>query len=531
MRRIVSAITGPLPAGPLLAVLLLVAAGLGLLAPGRAAGDPEPPAQAPTVQSRWGWNEGRPATGTTDALQQVAPVQVALPDAVADRIQGETALLYFSPTCPHCRHAMPELNALARLQPDLAFLGIASSRSTADAVDEFVATYSVPFPIVVDADGAFAWAVGARSTPSLLLARPAPEGTAPTSGDAVPDGHRVVTITEAYMPYSRGLAPVLAMRRNALGRTVDGPDGPTVLPSDAFRDFQGYQGTRACAACHADEALSWAITHHAGAYRTLWERDRSEDLACVGCHVVGFTAGTDGSPPAWPDAGGFLLADHGSPLADVGCEACHGPSGPHDGDARATPAGGAAVDACAGCHDKKHSVAFSVEKGMPHIDHYAALALTEDELRARLQALADGTAERPLLAFPTGPTVGAAACKECHKTEHKGWQKHDHARAVQTLGEDAGRGECVACHATARAYGGMGRSTEVADYRTDEGVGCEACHGPGGEHAAEPTLENIVRLGETCPECVLEGICTSCHDAQWDPGWQLSERLQALPYR
>jgi hypothetical protein len=66
------------------------------------------------------------------------------------------------------------------------------------------------------------------------------------------------------------------------------------------------------------------------------------------------------------------------------------------------------------------------------------------------------------------------------------------------------------------------------EYRMDESVGCEACHGAGGEHVKEPTKDNIVGLGESCPECVIEAICTSCHTPAWDPGWELKTRLNSI---
>src|SRR6185436_7309673 len=87
-----------------------------------------------------------------------------------------------------------------------------------------------------------------------------------------------------------------------------------------FAHFQGYQGATVCVSCHREEGLSWALTHHSTAYRTLARRDREKDSACVGCHVTGM------------NAGGFDLADdRSSPFIDVTCESCHGPSGPHDG--------------------------------------------------------------------------------------------------------------------------------------------------------------------------------------------------------
>lgn len=496
--------------------------------PAASAERPAPP--LPSVQERWGWSPGVVAGNTGPALSPIEPVQVAFPDAVASRVQGPTAILYFGPTCPHCRHAMPELNALAALQPDLAFLGVATGQTTPEALEEFRTTFQITFPLIIDADRGFARATGARSTPSLYLVQPAPAGTVATSGEATAPGSTVLTVTEAFLPYARGTAPVIAMRRNALGQRL-GADGQP-LPPDPFRDFRGYQGVRACATCHGDEATSWAITHHAGAYMTLYARDQAEDLACVGCHVAGMGSGGFGTLQARdPALGGFEVGDHSSPHTDVGCEACHGPSGPHDGDPAATAGGGDATASCAGCHDAKHSIAFTVEKAMPFIDHYAAVGMDDETLRARLDALADGTAARPMLALPEGPTVGAAACKQCHKAEHKAWARDPHARAMKTLGADAGRVECARCHATAAAYGGLSAEpTRLDQLRSDEGVGCEACHGPGGAHLADPRAETIVQLGEACPVCVLEGICTACHDPQQDPSWDLDTRLRALPY-
>src|SRR6185436_14909356 len=132
---------------------------------------------------------------------------------------------------------------------------------------------------------------------------------------------------------------------------------------------------------------------------------------------------------------------------------------------------------------------------------------------------------RPLLAFPDGPTVSSAVCKECHKSETKQWTKTGHAHAMEVLHDNpTADATCTACHATPTT---MGTNESTGSFRTDEGVGCESCHGAGAVHAKNPTAENIVGLGETCPECVIEGICTSCHTMKWDPAWELKPRLDA----
>ena len=254
------------------------------------------------------------------------------------------------------------------------------------------------------------------------------------------------------------------------------------------------------------------LTHHSVALYTIYKREKMDDPACVRCHVTGMG-----------EEGGYVMGDVSHPLASVQCEACHGPSGPHDGtrtDAR---------EACVGCHDAEHSIAFSVEKGLPHIDHYRANLLSDDALRERVAALADGTAEKPLLAFGDGPTVGANQCKSCHEEAHKWAKKDPHAAAMKHLAKNGAENPtCVGCHATQKAYGLGVQTDTITAFRTDEGVGCESCHGPGEAHVAAPSKSNIVGLGASCPECVIEAICTSCHTPEQDPGWSLTERLEAI---
>ncbi len=475
----------PLRRALLILVAVLLVAVL-LVACGGAAADPS---AAPAPSSPNGWSPGKAAASMSEVLRVPEAVAVELPAAIADKITGETALYYFAPLCPHCQHATPEIVSLQG-KGGLTWIGVATSSSMKADLDAFVQKYKVPFEIVVDADHGFARALGATSTPSVFLARPDPAKPAAT------DGMRSVLLFEAYAPWRRGLGGYLVLRRH--------PEAP-------FSEFSGYQSDATCGACHSEEMGSWLLTHHAVAYRTLYRRERADDLSCVGCHVTGL------------GSGGFEVGDHSSPLTDVTCESCHGPSGPHDGertDARA---------ACASCHDAKHSVAFSVEKGLPLIDHYRINTLSDAEIDARLSALARGQAERPLLAFPQGPTVGAAACASCHKAEHKSWKKDPHAGAMAALSEpDRARVECVTCHATATASGIPPKTLD--GYRVDEGVSCESCHGPGGDHVAAPSKDNIVGLGESCPECVIESICTSCHTPAWDPAWNLKERLPAAKH-
>jgi hypothetical protein len=89
--------------------------------------------------------------------------------------------------------------------------------------------------------------------------------------------------------------------------------------------------------------------------------------------------------------------------------------------------------------------------------------------------------------------------------------------------------ECVRCHATPARPGPPAAALD--GYRTAEGVGCEACHGPGGAHiAAGGGKDNIVGLGDSCPVCVIEAVCTSCHTTGWDPLWDLDKDLPKVKH-
>ena len=426
------------------------------------------------------WSEGQPAAGTANVLKPNDPFAIDLPAFVAPHINEPTALFYFSPTCPHCQNVMSEVNGLAQ-SGIYDWIGIAASSSSQAERSAFETEYTPQFPILHDSEGLFASSVMARATPNIYIVQPTS-----TPLKLGPD----FELIDAYLPFSRGTGGVLKIRSQ-----LERP----------FTHFQGYQGNMVCGSCHQQEFLSWSLSHHARAYYTLAEQDQLDNAECVSCHVVGL-----GEPT------GFVLGDHHSPLRDVGCESCHGPSGPHDGERTD------ALESCEGCHDDKHSIAFSVEKGLPHIDHFMANGMDDMEIKARVTALQNGTLERPLLAFPNEQTVGAAVCSNCHSDSHP---NDPHADAMKTLPRKSRKDvNCVACHATGVRSGP--KSNHLADYRTDESVGCESCHGPGAAHAEHPSQENIVGLGESCPVCVIEAVCTSCHTAEWDPDWDLDRRLK-----
>ncbi len=153
-----------------------------------------------------------------------------------------------------------------------------------------------------------------------------------------------------------------------------------------------------------------------------------------------------------------------------------------------------------------------------------------------LTLLPAGPAE-PRRNFPS--FIGVAACKKCHESDsignqHKIWSASPHARAHQSLSqekgieiarkagvEDASQSlACLKCHTTG---GGKTEATKT------EGVGCEACHGPGSlyhefsNHASfearESSYRKAVSLG-MYPILGYDGIkarerlCRYCHTAE-----------------
>ncbi|HHO49916.1 MAG TPA: redoxin domain-containing protein [Deltaproteobacteria bacterium] len=435
-----------------------------------------------------GWSAGTIAAGAAEvtAGPDQLPI-IDLPASLTRQLEGPTVLFYFSPTCPHCRHVAREVVALhERLSATgtATVHGIASASSTDSALAAFRSTYGVSFPITHDADRTLLAALAVRSTPSALL--------------VVPAGRGKVEVRDLWYPFVPGLSALVEGR--ARGDV-----------SEAFRPG-AYLGNNFCGTCHTQEHSSWLLTHHAVAWRTLTTRDAHTDSACVRCHVTGA-----GQP------GGFS-GDPESRLVDVGCEACHGPGGPHDGVRTE------AASTCASCHDEDHSIAFSYAKGLPLIDHFESNTLDEAQIRQRRLDLYQGEAPRELLAFPQGRNVGASRCLECHQTQHAWWSSDPHARAMDRLRPDGGDDPgCVRCHATSDRSGPP--PTELSGYRILEGIGCESCHGPGEAHvAAGGGADNIEGLGEDCPVCVIEAVCTRCHTSERDPDWDLQQALGRIEH-
>jgi hypothetical protein len=79
--------------------------------------------------------------------------------------------------------------------------------------------------------------------------------------------------------------------------------------------------------------------------------------------------------------------------------------------------------------------------------------------------------------------------------------------------------------------GGFPSDAAAKDHADLARVGCESCHGPGGDHIVnEVKLGSIVSLGDKCDSCVILQICGSCHDDANDPGFEfeVQDKIDAI---
>ena len=429
-----------------------------------------------------------PAARPAAPLFEAQAMDAGAPFRLADHRGQAVVLVFFLYTCPHCHEFLAFVKGQLAGMPE-------EKRPVLVGVEVTGKTYAVReslkqggldfFPVLFDDDGSIRTAYGVfAGVPDTFL---------------IDAEGRIAARVQGWVPEIDG--PLMRMRMaKATGAPI-----PMLLRS------KGYSGSEVCGVCHESQHDTWLLTQHAGAYDTLVKHGAETDPECVSCHVVGFGA-----------EGGFDMATRAAALEDVGCESCHGRGGPH-----LSPdfvQGDNYESACLTCHDQKHSLGFEYASFVPQISHAANAAILELPDAERRRILEERGAVRKDLLPTSAAHVGSEACASCHASEHASWLAGPHARAMKTLasaGKEAER-ECQVCHTTAFGKPG-GFSAETAAARPDLArVGCESCHGPGGNHVAEGAarLGTIVSLGDKCDSCVILQICGSCHDDANDPGFE-----------
>lgn len=126
--------------------------------------------------------------------------------------------------------------------------------------------------------------------------------------------------------------------------------------------------------------------------------------------------------------------------------------------------------------------------------------------------------------------MGATSCKGCHNIAKRGkqfdvWSSKRHAQGYKTLAneqsgkiakemkiKDAQKSEkCLKCHVT--GYG-VPDSLFGKKYSMEEGVTCEACHGPGEKYKSIKMMKDkelALKNGLIEP---TEEVCVTCHNKE-----------------
>jgi len=304
-----------------------------------------------------------------------------------------------------------------------------------------------------------------------------------------------------------------------------------------------YVGARICGECHAGPGVNyqyskWLSSKHSQAYAALAQpearriarlsgvrEDPQRAFACLGCHTTAAHA------EQWQRDETYRIED------GVQCETCHGPGsahveeyrrpGPHSKE-RGRMEVPRKEQLCISCHGAKGShvavlktPAFDLEKAWREVAH----PVPEHPKGGSIPTVS--AAERNQRAGPT--FVGSYTCGKCHRGPEFGyqysrWRRSAHARAWAVLATEKARqmaramgveedpqraARCLKCHTTA---GAEPPEMLAASYEIDEGVGCEACHGPGSEYMAEAIMRDRRAARQHGLRVVSKETCQRCHE-------------------
>jgi hypothetical protein len=125
--------------------------------------------------------------------------------------------------------------------------------------------------------------------------------------------------------------------------------------------------------------------------------------------------------------------------------------------------------------------------------------------------------------------IGSAMCKMCHNSEAKGaqytkWTESQHSKAFENLKSDAAKKiatekgiadpstdqKCLKCHSTGASVDASVRGTLTIE----EGVSCEACHGPGSAYKSPTIMKNLEMAQDNGLIVPDEKTCIKCHNAE-----------------
>jgi len=143
--------------------------------------------------------------------------------------------------------------------------------------------------------------------------------------------------------------------------------------------------------------------------------------------------------------------------------------------------------------------------------------------------------------------VGARACATCHRGEGMGhqfskWLLSKHARAYAVLGTPAGVAmarhegvtddplrsrECLRCHTTGW---GSPRAAFHEGFVTEDGVQCEACHGPGSEYSPEAVMHDRRAARQAGLREITAETCLRCHGSAHGRAFDYEGAVKAIAH-
>jgi YVTN family beta-propeller protein len=334
----------------------------------------------------------------------------------------------------------------------------------------------------------------------------------------------------------------------------------TAMAQEGRRKHPVYVGVKVCATCHQGKGMGhqfskWLASKHAQAYAVLAKpeakeiarlsgipQEPQESAMCLGCHSTG--ANTE----QWERDETFFTED------GVQCEKCHGPGSEYMDpvvmtNSRAAEKAGLTMPTmsdCMGCHQVKGSHV-AVHK-LPKLDMAKAMSDiahptpkdSGDESMSQLPEVPDSEKGE-------NRYIGTLTCAACHKDPSKGyqfskWRLSDHASAYAVLASDKAyeiakdQGlktdpqsslTCLNCHTTAYHKPAAGA---IDSYSLYEGVGCEACHGAGGDYYPEAIMRDPRAAKAAGLKEVTRRTCLECHENAHDKPFDFEQAMKKIAH-
>jgi peroxiredoxin len=277
------------------------------------------------------------------------------------RHRGHVVLIiFFSPTCPHCRHALTFLKE--KLYPKFSAKGfdivaISTAKVTQDNQKIFD-QFKFPWPMIVDEHKKIRHQFSNNnSVPEIFVL------------------DKELKVRSYFLGYSES-------REETFNILISALLGTGSLPTLSSEE---YSGAETCQICHKKEYAEWSVTKHAEAWQQLMFKSEFDNPDCVQCHTLGFDQ-PEGYPVVTNKKTGKKTARVFSQFQNVQCENCHGLGGPHV--TKDNPMSHKNIKAtCVSCHTKKWSPDFSLEKALPFVNHSRSESIMKMPLSERMKLI------------------------------------------------------------------------------------------------------------------------------------------------